>query len=278
MTAFAGNSLLCRLALKETAIDAATFTLVRIASGTIVLWIIFCVRGGRSRSGGNLVSGVALFVYAGAFSFAYLSLSAGTGALLLFGAVQITMILCGLCQGEQLRGNQWLGFAIALAGFVTLVSPGLSAPPFVGTILMLAAGISWGVYSLRGRGRADPLGATAGNFLLSLPFAVTLSLILLPWLKFDRAGVEYAVLSGAIASGVGYAIWYAVLPALKAMSAAAVQLSVPVLAAVGGIVFLAEPITVRLLIASIAILGGIALVVRGKRLPLPSKHRVTASS
>ena len=197
------------------------------------------------------------------------SLSAGTGALLLFGAVQATMIIWGLSHGERLRTRQWLGLALAVAGLVALLFPGLSAPPFNGALLMLCAGIAWGFYSLRGKGAGDPVTTTAGNFLRAVVFASLLSIALLPWASLDRAGVGYAALSGAIASGVGYVIWYSALPGLKAASAATVQLSVPVLAAAGGILFLGELITLRFLLASITVLGGIALVVIEKTRAVP---------
>ena len=269
MIAFAGNSLLCRLALKRTTIDAASFTFIRILSGAIALWLIVTIRKGTSEKAGSWASALALFAYAAGFSFAYLSLSAGTGALLLFGAVQATMILWGLCQGEYLRTRQWLGLALAVAGLVALLFPGLSAPPINGALLMLCAGIAWGFYSLRGKGAGDPVSTTAGNFLRAAVFATVLGIALLPWVKLDRAGAGYAILSGAIASGVGYVIWYSALPRLKAASAATVQLSVPVLAAAGGILFLGESITLRFLLASITVLGGIALVVTDNRQVVP---------
>jgi drug/metabolite transporter (DMT)-like permease len=272
MIAFAGNSLLCRLALKQTGIDAASFTFVRIFSGAIALWLIVSLRSGIRRQAGSWLSALALFIYAAAFSFAYISLSAGTGALLLFSAVQATMIISGLRKGERLRGWQGVGLALALGGLVALLFPGLSAPPVGGSVLMLSAGIAWGIYSLHGQTAGDPLGATAGNFLRALPLATLLSVVLLPWAKFDRAGIGYAMVSGAIASGVGYAIWYAILPSLKAASAATVQLSVPVLAAGGGILFLSEPITPRFLFASVAVLSGIALVVLEKRRGSPQSN------
>src|SRR5947209_3039923 len=261
MIAFAGNSLLCRQALKRTTIDAASFTFIRILSGAVALWVVVMMRQGTRAKAGNWTSALALFAYAAAFSFAYISLSAGTGALLLFGAVQTTMIIWGLGQGERLRTRQWLGLALAVAGLVALLSPGLSAPPINGALLMLCAGIAWGFYSLRGKGAGDPVTTTAGNFLRAVVFAAGLSMVLLPWVKLDLAGAGYAILSGAIASGVGYVIWYSVLPELKAASAATVQLSVPVLAAAGGILFLGESITLRFLLASVAVLGGITLVV-----------------
>ena len=261
MIAFAGNSLLCRLALKQTGIDAASFTFIRIFSGAVALWLILAVRKGARGGDGNWPSALALFVYAAAFSFAYITLSAATGALLLFGAVQATMICWGLRGGERLRARQLTGLAFALGGLVVLLFPGLSAPPLRGSILMLSAGVAWGIYSLRGKRAGNPVSATAGNFLRAVPFAAILSIVLLPFARLDRAGVGYAVLSGALASGVGYVIWYTALPSLKAASAATVQLSVPVLAAAGGILLLGEPLTLRFLLASIAVLGGIALVV-----------------
>ena len=264
MTAFAGNSLLCRAALKDTGIDAASFTTIRIVSGALALWLIVRVRGAAGLAG-SWLSALALFAYAAAFSFAYLSLTAATGALLLFGAVQATMISHGLWRGERMRGWQVLGLALALAGLVGLLLPGLSAPPLMGSLLMLGAGVAWGVYSLRGKGPGDPTSVTAGNFLRAAAFAAGLSLVMLPSSALDPAGIGYAIASGALASGVGYVIWYAALQGLKAASAATVQLSVPVIAALGGVVFLGEAITLRLVLASAAILGGIALVILEKR-------------
>jgi drug/metabolite transporter (DMT)-like permease len=261
MTAFAGNSLLCRLALKQTSIDAASFTFIRIISGAVALWLIVRTRGRSLEKAGSWISAAALFAYAAGFSFAYLSLPAGTGALLLFGAVQATMIIWALRSGERLSMRQGIGLALALAGLVALVLPGLSAPPLGGSILMFGAGIAWGIYSLRGKRAGDPALATAGNFSRAVPMAAVLSLASLPWARLDSAGIGYAIVSGAIASGVGYAIWYTALPSLKRASAASVQLIVPVFAAAGGIAFLQESITLRLLVASVAVLGGIALVV-----------------
>ncbi len=265
MIAFASNSLLCRAALKETSIDAASFTFVRIFSGAAALWLILTTRRTTSQSSGNWISALALFAYAAAFSFAYNTLSAGTGALLLFGAVQATMILWGFGKGERLDPIQIAGLVVAVAGLVLLVLPGLSAPPLIGSILMLSAGVAWGVYSLRGKTAGDPIAATSGNFLRAVPFAALVSVIMLPKMHLDSLGVIYAVISGAITSGLGYVIWYAALAGLKAASAATVQLSVPVLAATGGILLLGEPITLRYVIASIAVLGGIFLVVTEKR-------------
>src|SRR5947207_9404865 len=306
MIAFASNSLLCRAALKQTTVDAATFTFVRIFSGAAALWLIVKMRRrsvvertarplvdgseirvkfpppqsypkGRGdpfslrektrmrvlswKDAGNWWSAFALFIYAAAFSFAYVDLAAGTGALLLFGAVQATMILWGFRNGERLDAIQVVGLVAAVSGLVVLVFPGISAPPLAGSALMLGAGIAWGVYSLRGKAAGDAIAATAGNFLRAAPFAALISTIFLARTRVDLAGISYAALSGAITSGLGYAIWYTVLPSLKATSAASVQLSVPVLAATGGILLLGESITLRYIVASIAVLGGIALVV-----------------
>ncbi|MEY2577246.1 MAG: hypothetical protein QOI49_70 [Verrucomicrobiota bacterium] len=265
MIAFAGNSLLCRVALKQTQIDAATFTLIRIVSGALCLGIIMQIRQGTLRNAGSWLSALALFGYAALFSFAYLRLTAGTGTLLLFGAVQATMISWALKKGERLRTGQIVGLFLALAGLVALMFPGLTAPPLGAAVLMLGAGISWGIYSLRGKGGGDPLRATAGNFLRAVPLSVLLSLVALRSWNFDRTGIGYAVVSGALASGIGYAIWYTALPALKSSGAGTVQLSVPVLATAGGIALLGESITLRFVIASIAVLGGIALVLIERR-------------
>lgn len=265
MLAFAANSVLCRLALKETEIDAASFTAVRLVSGALALWLIVALRSGARTAGGSWPSALALFAYAAPFSFAYVSLSAGTGALLLFGSVQASMILYGLWRGERLSARQLAGLALAMGGLVYLVLPGLAAPPLGGALLMIAAGMAWSVYSLRGSGAAKPLAATAGNFLRAAPMGIALGLAALPWARPDMAGIGYAVASGALASGVGYAIWYAALPGLKAASAATVQLSVPVIVAAAGVILLGEPITLRLALASIAILGGVALVVAVRR-------------
>lgn len=265
MIAFAGNSLLCRAALKHTGIDAASFTTIRLISGALMLWLVVSVSRRTHTGRGNWLSAFALFAYAAGFSFAYVSLPAATGALLLFGAVQATMIGHGIRAGERLLKLQLAGLVIALAGLVGLLLPGLSAPPMFGSLLMLASGVAWGVYSLRGRGAGDPLRVTAGNFLRAVPIAAALSLFMYQRTSMDSTGFCYAVASGALTSGIGYSIWYTVLPALKAAKAATVQLSVPVIAALGGIVFLGEPITLRLLLSSAAILGGIALVILEKQ-------------
>jgi len=265
MAAFAANSVLCRLALTYTSIDAASFTTVRLVSGALALWLIVRPLGQGRRVTGNWASAFALFAYAAAFSFAYITLPTGAGALLLFGAVQATMILAGLWNGERFGILQSGGFALALGGLVVLLSPGFSAPPLGGSTLMLGAGVAWGVYSLRGRGVENPIDATAGNFLRAILPTIVLSLATLPGAHPDRLGMGYAALSGAIASGVGYSVWYAALRGLTATSAATVQLSVPVLAAFGGVALLGEAMTLRLVIASLAILGGITLVVLDRR-------------
>lgn len=298
MIAFASNSLLCRAALRDTAIDAASFTFIRIFAGAVALWLIMTLRRttkifpsppsspkGRGgpfslrekvgmRAAGNWISAFALFAYAAAFSFAYNTLSAGTGALLLFGAVQATMILWGFRKGERLDPIQIAGLIAAVTGLIVLIFPGLSAPPLIGSMLMLAAGIAWGVYSLRGKTAGHPIAVTAGNFLRAVPFAALLSLIMIRHLNLDSLGVGYAIVSGAVTSGIGYVIWYSALNGLKATSAATVQLSVPVLAATGGILLLGEPITLRYVIASVAVLGGIFLVVIEKqRGPSPTSAK-----
>jgi drug/metabolite transporter (DMT)-like permease len=261
MIAFAGNSLLCRVALKQTSIDATSFTAIRLISGALMLWVLVQMRHGTRTGRGNWMSACALFVYAAGFSFAYVSLPAATGALLLFGAVQVTMIGYGVWTGERLLRLQLAGIVLAFGGLIGLLLPGLSAPPLYGSILMLCAGGAWGVYSLRGKGAGDPTNVTAGNFLRAAPISLTLCVVMFSGLSLDYAGFWYAVSSGALASGIGYVIWYTALPALKATNAATVQLSVPVIAALGGIVFLGETITLRLALASVAILGGIALVI-----------------
>lgn len=268
MMAFASNSVLARVALKYTDIDAASFTSIRLVSGAIVLLL---VAGFRSRSGsgkGSWRSAAALFTYAASFSFAYVNLSAATGALLLFGAVQATMIFYGLWVGERLVKTQLAGLVLAFGGLLVLFLPGWSTtPPLSSSLLMMGAGVCWGIYSLRGKGAGDPLRTSAGNFARAVVFTAGLSVLLLDRLSLDSAGVGYAVASGALTSGLGYVIWYMAMPSLKATNAAIVQLSVPVIAAAGGIVFLGEPITLRLTLASSAILGGIALVIIKKRTP-----------
>lgn len=261
MIAFAANSLLCRLALRDTSIDPATFTGIRLISGALVLWLL--LRPWRRPAiGGSWTSALALFAYAAAFSFAYRSLTAGTGALLLFGAVQLTMFAGAWRNGERVSRWQLAGIAIAFAGLLVLLLPGIDAPPVAGAILMASAGVAWGVYSLFGRGVADPLSATAGNFLRCLPIATVLCAATVQEASYDMTGMLYAIASGALASGVGYAVWYSALRGLSGGQAASVQLSVPLLAALGGIAFLGEALSWRLAIASLVILGGIAIALK----------------
>lgn len=265
MLAFAGNSLLCRLALRETSIDAASFTGLRLVSGAITLAILLRLRDGGWRAGGDWRSACALFVYAAAFSLAYVQMSAASGALLLFGAVQVGMLVAGYLNGERLRGWQLPGLVLALGGIVVLLLPGASAPPVGSAALMILAGLAWALYSLRGRRGGDPLAATTGNFLRSVPMAAAMCLALSMKLDLDLHGAIYAVLSGALASGVGYAIWYSALTGLGALQAASVQLSVPVFTALGGALLLGEHLTLRLGLSTLAVLGGIALILAGKR-------------
>lgn len=265
MLAFAANSVLCRLALAQSAIDPASFTLVRIASGAASLGLIVAFR--RKYWGGSWRGALALLGYAAAFSFAYVWLGAATGALLLFGAVQATMVAAGLLRGEHPLPVQWLGLGAALAGLAALLAPGLHAPPPAGAALMLGSGVAWGLYSILGRGGGDPIAANAGNFLRAVPLALVplAGMAALGQVSADRAGLVYAVLSGAVASGLGYALWYAVLPHLTAPRAASVQLSVPVITALGAVVVLDETLSLRLVLASLAVLGGIGLVIAGRR-------------
>lgn len=259
MLAFAGNSLLCRAALRNSELDPSSFTAIRLVSGALTLVLLVVLRR-RGPLRGDWLSALALFVYAAAFSFAYIELDTGSGALVLFGAVQASMIGYGWLRGERLSGLQWLGLGLAIGGLVYLLLPGASAPPLLSGGLMILAGIAWAAYSLRGRGTQDPLAATAGNFLRSLPALLPLGWLFHEQLSWDSSGALYAVASGALASGVGYAIWYAALPHLRALQAASVQLSVPVFAALMGAALLSERIDPRLAFASLAVLGGIALI------------------
>ncbi len=279
LVAFAANSVLCRLALGPRRIDPASFAGVRLASGALMLAAIGAVtrRPPAARSRAGWASAALLFLYAAAFAFAYTSLSAGTGALILFGAVQITMILAALRSGERFRAPEGVGLALALGGLVYLVSPGMaapsapgapsasSAPSALGSALMAVAGASWGVYSLRGRGAGDPLHDTAGNFLRAVPLAAVVCVVSLRGAHLSAAGAALAIASGALASGLGYVAWYAALRGLTAIRAATVQLAVPVLAAMGGVAFLAERISLRLVLSAVLILGGVTLAVLGHR-------------
>lgn len=267
LLAFAFNSILCRMALRGEEADAAGFTGVRLVSGAVALIVISCFfskeKGNIKR--GSWPSAFFLFAYAACFSFAYLGLTAGTGALILFGSVQMTMIAVTIFRGERPTALEWLGLVVALAGLVYLVFPGLASPPLVSSLLMAAAGMAWAGYTLRGKGSSDPLADTAGNFVRSLPFAAVIAVIYLPNLQLSTRGMVLAVISGAVTSGIGYSIWYAALKYHTSTRAAVLQLAVPVIAAVLGILMLGETATARLGIAGALILGGIGLVIAQKK-------------
>jgi len=268
LLAFAANSLLCRLALGAGLIDPASFTTLRLLSGALALLPIsqLIARSSGTRvAKGSWGSGFALFAYAAAFSLAYVSLTTGMGALLLFGSVQLTMIGAALKSGERLRTMQWVGSAAAVGGLVYLVLPGISSPDPLGALLMCLAGFAWGVYSIRGRGSPAPLVVTSGNFLRSAPFALAASIVLMASFHLEPTGVILAVISGGVTSGLGYVLWYRTLKSLTTAQASVVQLVVPVLAALGGVIVLSEPVTLRLIAGSMLILGGVALAVVPKR-------------
>ncbi len=268
MLAFAANSLLCRLALGQGLIDAASFTTIRVISGAVMLSLIVLPRWrARGRSSADWRSITMLFTYMAFFSFAYLSLSAATGALILFGAVQLMMFIVALRGGEQFSLLSWAGLTLAIFGLVYLVSPGVTAPDPLGAVLMAIAGIAWGFYSLLGRGATDPVEATAYNFIYSVPLVIITSLLFIGDFHSSSSGVALAAASGAIASGLGYVIWYAALRGLTATRAATVQLSVPVIAAFGGVLLISEQLTVRLLLASTATLSGVAMVLAQRAAP-----------
>jgi len=260
MIGFAANSLLCRAALRGGAIDAASFTAIRLATGAAVLVAIVHARKGTLRGNGSWPSALALAAYAVAFSYAYLRIGAAAGALLLFGAVQLTMVTGGLLRGERPTPRQWLGWLFAVGGLVTINAPRLDPPPLAGALLMLAAGIAWGIYSLRGRGITRPLAATAGNFARGVPIAALLVAIAFATRAHATPfGIALAAASGGIASGLGYSLWYAAVPSLGAHRAAVVQLSVPVLTAVAAIFLLGEPLRTTVALGGAAIVGGLAL-------------------
>lgn len=261
MLAFAANSLLCRAALGAGLIDAASFASVRVISGAVVLMAILAARDRRvSRPPADWRMVATLFAYVAFFSFAYIWLSAGTGALLLFGSVQLTMFTVALRHGERFTALSWAGLTAAILGLIYLVSPGVTAPDPLGAGLMVVAGIAWGAYSLLGRRAADALAATVGNFLYAVPLVAVVSLLFREDFAVTPHGVALAVASGAVASGCGYVVWYAALRGLAATRAATVQLSVPVIAAFGGVLLMSEEVTLRLLLASAATIGGVAVV------------------
>lgn len=265
MTAFAANSLLCRMALVDTDIDPASFTFWRLTSGALMLTFLVVMRNQKPLQEGNMASAIALFVYAAGFSFAYINMTTGAGALLLFGAVQVTMISWGLFKGERMSTLQWGGFLLALVGLILLLLPNAAVPQLSSALLMLAAGIAWGVYSLKGKGAKFPIEATAGNFIRATPLALVLLVIFWSGGELHAEGIAYAVTSGAIASALGYALWYSILVHIAAIKAATLQLSVPVLAVFAGWVFLDETVTLRIILSSLAVIGGVAMVIWVKK-------------
>jgi drug/metabolite transporter (DMT)-like permease len=263
LAAFAANSILCRLALRTGSIDPASFLTVRIAAGAAMLLLVTAsAREQAAVRSGSWGGAALLILYGVPFSFAYLQLSAGTGALILFGAVQLTMMGSALTSGERPAPTQCLGVALAAAGLVYLVLPGLAAPPLTGALLMAVAGVAWGLYSLQGRGAGNPLAQNTSNFVRALPLVIAANLIALQQAHVTGAGLLLAVASGALASGLGYVVWYIALRGLTAARAAVVQLAVPVIAAAGGVLFLSEALSRRLIVAAVMILGGIALALR----------------
>ena len=270
LIAFAANSVLCRLALGESAIDASTFTIVRLLAGAIVLTVIMRISKIKSNSNtnsstkGSWPASIALFIYGLTFSFAYVTLDTATGALILFGSVQITMILMSIFSGNRLHISEWFGMAIAFTGFVYLILPGVTTPSVIGFLLMTVSGIAWGIYTLKGRGSKNPIMDTAFNFLRTMPFVIILAIVTFKYAHYSSEGILLAVLSGSIASGIGYMIWYSALSGLSVTQAAVLQLLVPVIAAVGGIIFVSESISFRLTVSSAMILGGILMVVLGR--------------
>ncbi len=266
LVAFAANSVFCRLALGEISIDASSFTIIRLLSGAAVLLLILKLFGKKTRSvsKGSWQASAMLFIYAATFSFAYISLETGTGALILFGSVQLTMLTITVISGNRLRLLEWVGVLIALVGFVYLVLPKVTTPSFSGFLLMATSGIAWGSYTLMGRKSTSPLSDTTYNFTRTLPLIIVLGIFFIQSSHLSQTGVIWAVSSGVLASGIGYTIWYTALGGLSATVAAIAQLLVPVIAALGGLVFVSEPISLRFLFSAAMILGGIALVILGK--------------
>jgi drug/metabolite transporter (DMT)-like permease len=266
LIAFAANSVLCRLALGELAIDAAGFTVIRLLSGTLVLSVLLKIGNTKKTESprGSWTASFMLFLYAITFSFAYMTLDTGTGALILFGSVQITMIVLAIISGDRLHVSEWTGVTMAFMGFVYLILPGVTTPSVIGFLLMTVAGMAWGIYTLKGRGSRSPIMDTAYNFLRTTPLVIILAVVSFPYIHFSSEGVFLAIISGGVASGIGYVIWYIALGGLSATQAAVVQLLVPVIAAIGGVVFVSEFITLRLTLSAFMILGGILLVVFGR--------------
>lgn len=267
MIAFAANSVLCRIALRHSAIDPISFSVIRLVSGALILWMILKFQRPAKKGTGSWGGALSLYVYAFAFSYAYLKLDTGTGALVLFGAVQLTMLGYGFMQGERMGVLALLGLVLAVAGLVVLLLPGSSAPPLTSVVIMLASGVAWGVYSILGKASTDTLAATTGNFMMSVPLIVLTALPFISSFHADVVGVTSAVVSGTIASGAGYAIWYTAIRQLSSFRAATVQLSVPVIASIAGVLLLGETFTARLGLSSLTVLGGIALVLSAKQPP-----------
>lgn len=261
MTAFAANSVLCRLALEGDYIDAMSFTTIRLVAGAVALCLILFIRGRSIKPGRPKWGSVgSLFVYMACFSFSYRILGAGTGALILFGAVQLTMIGVAIYSGERLSLLMVTGLVIAVGGLIYLLFPGVSVPDPIGAALMALSGVAWGLYSLWGRGATDPTAETGANFLYAVPLALVMSLLGFGLASVSALGLALAVVSGAVTSGMGYAIWYVALPELSATRAAIVQLSVPPIAAMGGVLFLSEPLSLRIIVATVMLISGISLV------------------
>ena len=264
LLAFAANSVLCRLALGGESIDPVSFTSIRLISGALVLMPVsrFAKETGEpGQASGSWRSGLALFAYAAAFSMAYISLSTGTGALILFGSVQVTMLIAAFRSGERMWLAQWVGFGVAVVGLVYLVSPGISAPNPIGAVLMAISGIAWGLYSIAGRGVSTPIAMTSGNFLWAASMTFVASALAFSQVHLEASGVILALVSGVLTSGFGYVLWYKTLPLISTTQASIVQLLVPVLAALGDVIFISEQITIRLAVASALILGGVAFSV-----------------
>lgn len=272
MVAFAANSVLCRLALRDSAIDPVSFTLIRLISGAVILWMLLRVKHPTKKPNGTWQGAMTLFVYAFAFSYAYVRLDTGTGALLLFGAVQMTMLMHGFFKGERMNRLGTTGIIAALIGLVILLLPSASTPPLISAAVMLAAGAAWGGYSVLGKSAQDPMASTTGNFLLAIPFIAISSLPFISTFSSNLTGIICAISSGALASGLGYAIWYIALRELSSFQAATVQLSVPVLASIAGVLVLGESLSIRMVLASLAVLGGIALVLGARQKANPMER------
>lgn len=280
LIAFAANSVFNRLALGSNAIDASSYVGIRLVSGAATLWLLNILSKGAFNFGDkpfldnlkpSFLSAFYLFAYGIAFSFAYRSLNSGMGAFILFGTVQTTMLSMAVLKGERPHISEWFGLVVALGGLVYLVFPGLSAPDPLGAVLMLIAGIAWAFYTLRGRGVKDPLETTALNFICSVPMVLAVNLFMMQQIHFSTEGVVYALISGAVTSGMGYAIWYTALRGLTTTQAALLQLLVPILAALGGVIFLSENMTMRLVSAGAMIIAGVLLALMGKRIALKAE-------